>query len=33
MKDLGKASYILGIKLLGDQNNKTLALSETAYTN
>lgn len=32
MKDLGKASYILGIKLLGDQNNKTLALSETAYT-
>ena len=31
MKDLGKASYILGIKLLRDQKNKTLALSQEVY--
>ena len=31
MKDLWEASYILGIKLLQDRKNKTLALSQTAY--
>ena len=31
IKDLGEASYILGIKLLGDQKNKTLALSQATY--
>jgi len=27
MKDLGEASYILGIKLLRDRKNKTIGLS------
>ena len=31
MKDLGEASYILGIKLLRDRKNKTLALSQVVY--
>ena len=31
MKDLGDASYILGIKLLRDRKNKTLALSQAVY--
>ena len=31
MKDLGEASYILGIKLLRDRKNKTLALSQAVY--
>ena len=31
MKDLGEASYILGIKLLQDRKNKTLALSQAVY--
>ena len=31
MKDLGEANYILGIKLLRDRKNKTLALSQTVY--
>ena len=31
MKDLGEASYILGIKLLRDRKNKMLALSQSSY--
>ena len=31
MKDLGETSYILGIKLLRDRKNKTLALSQAVY--
>ncbi|KAK9178200.1 hypothetical protein WN943_027390 [Citrus x changshan-huyou] len=31
MKDLREASYILGIKLLRDRKNKTLALSQAVY--
>ena len=31
MKDLGEISYILGIKLLRDRKNKTLALSQAVY--
>ena len=31
MKDLGEANYILGIKLLRDQKNKVLALSQALY--
>ena len=31
MKDLGEANYILGIKLLRDQKNKVLALSQASY--
>ncbi|KAH9751653.1 hypothetical protein KPL71_014378 [Citrus sinensis] len=31
IKDLGEARYILGIKLLRDQKNKTLALSQAVY--
>ncbi|KAH9724536.1 Integrase catalytic domain-containing protein [Citrus sinensis] len=31
MKDLEEASYILGIKLLRDRKNKTLALSQAVY--
>ncbi|KAH9776932.1 hypothetical protein KPL71_006858 [Citrus sinensis] len=31
MKDLGEASYILGIKLPRDRKNKTLALSQAVY--
>lgn len=33
MKDLGKASYILEIKLLQDRRNKTLGLSQASYMN
>ncbi|KAH9734858.1 Integrase catalytic domain-containing protein [Citrus sinensis] len=33
MKDLEEASYILGIKLLRDWKNKTLALSQAVYIN
>ena len=31
MKDLGEASYILGIQIIRDRNNKLLALSQTSY--
>ena len=31
MKDLGEASYILGIKLLRDRKNKMIGLSQTNY--
>ena len=31
MKDLGEANYILGIKLLRDQKNKVLPLSQALY--
>ncbi|KAG8381639.1 hypothetical protein BUALT_Bualt06G0142500 [Buddleja alternifolia] len=31
MKDLGEASYVLGIKLLRDRKNKMLGLSQAAY--
>ena len=31
MKDLGEANYILGFKLLRDQKNKVLALSQASY--
>ena len=31
IKDLREASYNFGIKLLRDQKNKTLALSQAAY--
>ena len=31
MKDLGKISYILGIKLLRDRKNKTIGLSQASY--
>ena len=31
MKDLGEANYILGIKLLRDQKNRMLALSQASY--
>ena len=31
MKDLGEASYILGIKLWQDHKNKMLGLSQTGY--
>ena len=31
MKDLGEASYILGIKLLRDRKNKTIGLSQASY--
>jgi hypothetical protein len=31
MKDLGEASYILGIKLLRDCRNKMIGLSQAAY--
>ena len=31
MKDLGEASYVLGIKILRDRKNKTLALSQANY--
>ena len=33
MKDLGEANNILGIKLLRDQKNKVLALSQALYIN
>ena len=31
IKDLGEANYILGIKLLRDQKNKVLTLSQASY--
>ena len=31
MKDLGEASYVLGIKFLLDHKNKVLALSQATY--
>ena len=31
MKDLGEASYILGIKLLRDRKNRMLGLSQASY--
>ena len=31
MKDLGEASYVLGIKILRDRKNKLLALSQENY--
>ena len=32
MKDLGKANYILGIKLIRYKKNRMLALSQASYT-
>ena len=31
MKDLGEASYILGIQIIRDRKNKILALSQASY--
>ena len=31
MKDLGEASYVLGIQIIRDRKNKMLALSQAAY--
>ena len=31
MKDLGEASYILGIQIIRDRKNKHLALSQASY--
>ena len=31
MKDLGDASYVLGIKLMRDRKNRRLALSQALY--
>ena len=31
MKDLGEASYVLGIKIYRDRKNKLLALSQASY--
>ena len=31
MKDLGNASYVLGIQILRDRKNKLLALSQASY--
>jgi hypothetical protein len=31
MKDLGEASYVLGIQLIRDRKNKLLALSQASY--
>ena len=31
MKDLGEASYILGIQIIRDRKNKLLALSQASY--
>ena len=33
MKDLGDASYILGIQIIRDTKNKLLALSQASYMN
>ena len=33
MKDLGEASYILGIQIIRDHKNKLLALSQASYIN
>jgi len=32
MKNLGEASYILGIKLIGDRKNRMLGLLQATYT-
>ena len=31
MKDLGEANYVLGIQILRDRKNKTIALSQATY--
>ena len=31
MKDLGEASYVLGIQIIRDRKNKLLALSQATY--
>ena len=31
MKDLGEASYVLGIKIIRDRKKKLLALSQASY--
>ena len=31
MKDMEKASYVLGIQLIRDHNNRLLALSQASY--
>ena len=31
MKDFGEAQYVLGIQIIRDQKNKTLALSQVTY--
>jgi hypothetical protein len=31
MKDMGEASYVLGIRIFRDRNNRLLALSQAAY--
>ena len=31
MKDLGEASYVLGIQIIRDRRNKLLALSQASY--
>lgn len=33
MKDLGEASYVLGIQIIRDRKNRLLALSQAAYIN
>lgn len=32
MKDLGEASYVIGIEIHRDPSNRTLGLSQKAYT-
>ena len=31
MKDLGEANYVLGIRIIRDRRNKTIALSQASY--
>ena len=31
MKDLGQASYVLGIQIIRDRKNRLLALSQASY--
>ena len=31
MKDLGNASYVLGIQIIRDRNNRRLSLSQASY--
>ena len=33
MKDLGEAQYVLGIQIIRDRKNRTLALSQATYIN
>ena len=33
MKDLGQASYVLGIQIIRDRKNRLLALSQVSYIN